>query len=399
MSVARSLSATGDAFDALHLTMQRIDRLLKLKALAIAFLIAPAALVAQSRVTAMYAYIDTGKIGHARYQLLMPTAGVKKLVLYAHGYRSRWEPPMMWGRLSPILQAYLERGFAVALSEYRRQGWAVREGIEDTEALRQYIVAKYGKPDTTFISGGSMGGLIAVALIEQYPQHYDGALTLCGVLDGTLSAGTRVFDMLVAFDYFFPNVITTPLHRLGDASVPDTLSLARVEAATRRDSCAAHLISSRFALVESDLPRSIAFAYELLRSMMLHAGGQPFDTRNTVYFGFGADSTFNRRVLRFAADSAALESVRMWYTPTGKLQRPLVALHTTYDNIVSPASPNGYAHLVMKERRERYFVQLFTTARGHCAFGVAERGRAFDLLRSWASTGKRPTAGELYNGR
>ena len=275
----------------------------------------------------------------------------------------------------------------------------MREGIEDTEALRQYIVAKYGKPETTFVSGGSMGGLIALALIEQYQQHYDGALTLCGVLDGTLSAGMRVFDLLVAFDYFFPTVMTTPLNRLGDASVPDTLPLLRVKAATERDSDAAHLISSCFGLADRDLPRTIAFAYELLRSLMLHAGGQPFDTRNTVYFGFGADSTFNRRVQRFAADSAALESVLTWYTPTGKLQLPLVALHTTCDNIVSPSSPNGYALWVMKERRERYFVQLFSTARGHCAFSVEDRGRAFDLLRSWASTGNRPTAGELRGGR
>ena len=56
--------------------------------------------------------------------------------------------------------------------------------------------------------------------------------------------------------------------------------------------------------------------------------------------------------------------------------------------------------LVVKQIRDELafdedFVTRFVDATGHCAFTPEQTGHAFDALREWAKTGKRPMAGEL----
>jgi pimeloyl-ACP methyl ester carboxylesterase len=122
--------------------------------------------------------------------------------MYTHGYPARgdsWKP--VGKSISTI---FLGRGFAFAESGYSRQGWAVEEGIAETEALRRYFSERYGRPDSTFVTGHSMGGLIALATIEKYRDSYDGALPMCGPLAPSLAyVGDRMFNMLVTFESLF----------------------------------------------------------------------------------------------------------------------------------------------------------------------------------------------------
>ena len=54
--------------------------------------------------------------------------------------------------------------------------------MQDTEALRRYFSHKYGAPKETYATGHSMGGFLTMALMETFPNVYDGGLALCGPL-------------------------------------------------------------------------------------------------------------------------------------------------------------------------------------------------------------------------
>ena len=45
------------------------------------------------------------------------------------------------------MEIFTSHGFAYAASAYKRQGLVIKDGIEDSEALRSYFELKYGKPD------------------------------------------------------------------------------------------------------------------------------------------------------------------------------------------------------------------------------------------------------------
>ncbi len=127
--------------------------------------------------------------------------------MYAHGYTvvgSR-PPAQDSPRMKGVRDAFLSRGFAFAASDYSVQGWAVKEAIEETEALRRYFVAKHGAPSETYITGHSMGGHITMAIIERYPEVYQGAMPMCGPLGPAVDFfNNGLFDMLVTFEAHVP---------------------------------------------------------------------------------------------------------------------------------------------------------------------------------------------------
>ena len=110
--------------------------------------------------------IDSGIIKGAAYKIIFPKNWKGKLVMYAHGYEFMGSLPRQSNnpQFADNMKPFLERGFAVAASDYSIQGFALPEGVENTEALRKYFFKKYGKPDTTFIVGHSMGGGITLLL-------------------------------------------------------------------------------------------------------------------------------------------------------------------------------------------------------------------------------------------
>ena len=85
--------------------------------------------------------------------------------------RSRRVLPRLCGRSGHVrerrahladVRRHAARGFAVIQSAYSATGWAVEEGVADTERLRKHFVATHGAPKETFASGMSMGGTLTV---------------------------------------------------------------------------------------------------------------------------------------------------------------------------------------------------------------------------------------------
>ncbi len=181
----------------------------------------PAPATAQTASPEQANTVETGAINGAPFYIEIPKQWNKGLVLYAHGYTvAGGQPPAMESPgMRGIIDVFVSRGFAFAASSYSRQGWAVKEALEDTEALRRYVVSKYGAVSETYITGHSMGGHITMATIERYPDAYQGAMPMCGPLGAAVDfLNTGLFDMLVTFEAVFPGTIGSPYRAGGRRS-------------------------------------------------------------------------------------------------------------------------------------------------------------------------------------
>src|SRR5262245_6030099 len=143
--------------------------------------------------------VETGTLDGAAFRIEIPAAWNKGLVMYAHGYSVG---PVSFSKESPLSTGlrgeFLSRGFAFAESAYSKQGWAVKEAVAETEALRRYFVKKHGQPAESYIVGHSMGGHITVATIERFGEAYDGAMPMCGPLGSAVDfLNNGLFEMLV----------------------------------------------------------------------------------------------------------------------------------------------------------------------------------------------------------
>src|SRR6266545_4946075 len=120
-------------------------------------------------------FID-GSVGGSLYRLIRPTNWNGSLVLYAHGFVPSGAPVALPPEGSLLISLLAPQGFAVAYSSFSENGWAVKDGAERTHQLLGIFSARFGRPARVYITGVSMGGLIAIKLSETYPSIYAGAL-------------------------------------------------------------------------------------------------------------------------------------------------------------------------------------------------------------------------------
>ena len=343
------------------------------------------------------ARIDTGQINKAMYRIIIPANWNHNLVLYAHGY----VPPSMPG--SPKMfhssmndngvKAFTDRGFAVARSAYRKNGWALAEGVDDTEALRKFFFKKYGKPDTYFITGNSMGGGITFATIENFGKYYHGALPMCPLAARPYLQTKMGFDMNAVFAAMFPGVLP-PLADVTTGKAP-AFPMTEVQSAIKKDTVLAAAIARRYELKPKDLAFVIMFNDGMIRDVSSQAGGNPFDNTNTLYSGFPNDWEVNCRVERLAA-TPGTEDFFDKYDRTGKINCPTLIIHTIYDQLIIPSMAVGLIdEMVRQQGKQQNLVVMYTNGQRHCSFTQDETGRAFDLLRKWVGKNIRPTPGML----
>ena len=334
--------------------------------------------------------VDRGVINGASFYIEIPAQWNKGLVLYTHGYTVAGNAPPNHDspRVRAFRDVFLSRGFAFAASDYSAQGWAVKEAIEDTEALRRYFVARYGAPVDTYITGHSMGGHITMAIIERYPEAYQGAMPMCGPLGPAVEfLNTGPFDMLVTFEALFPGTIGSPY----EASAATG---KKVMAALAANPERAARYAQRYGRAVDQLSNVLSLYHALVGELKRRAGGEPFDNRNRIYVGFGDDAALNRTVKRYTASPAARDYIRQYATPTGRVSDPILTIHTTSDALVLASDVTAYELPATLAGTSDRFVARFVEADGHCNFTPAQIGHAFDDLLAWAREGTRPAAGE-----
>ncbi|MBO0951931.1 alpha/beta hydrolase family protein [Fibrella forsythiae] len=372
---------------------------MKVYGLTLILFLVSAGLFAQSGI----AKIDSGTIQGARYRVLFPDNWNRKLVMYAHGYEFMGARPLQ--SQSPEfltrMKPFLERGFAVAASDYVYQGFALPQGVDDTEALRRYVVGKYGKPDSVFVVGHSMGGGVALATLENFGTNYQGGLPLCPLSSRPYLQCRKEFDMYATFNGLFPGVAKSLAH-IFDLSKPYQAQDARQmvarameikRAILTKDSVLAVAFAKRFDLKLDDLPFSLFFNENVLRDIAQKAHGNPFDNTNTVYSGFPDNLIVNQKAERLAA-TVSPDGLFKKYDRTGNISKPVVLIHTIYDQLIPPTyGVVNIENMVHQQGKDALFTVKYTSGQGHCAFSPEQTGKAFDALRSWVKTGVKAKAG------
>jgi len=349
----------------------------------------------------------SGTSGDSLYRFIVPKPWNGQLILYAHGYA---EPtiPIAIPNTAPelqIFQAVTSQGFALAITSYSQNGWAVKEGAQDLKDLQDLFTARVGKPTRTYVVGVSMGGLITVDVAENSPTRYDGALSICGVVGGAQAQMQRLGDGRVLFDYFFPGVLPGDLLHTPylDYSVGGPVWNAVVNAIMSGYAAPGNP-TLQFASVmglTGSTPNELIFSgFSLLGNayteLLQRTGGHSFyDNTKTVYTGSADDARLNARVQRFQAVPDAVEYLAKYYTPTGKLSIPLVTLHTTEDPTAAFSQEASYAAVVAKAGASAFLVQQSADRYGHCNVNPAEIVNAFQGLIGWVNFGVKPAGGNV----
>ncbi|NID15570.1 hypothetical protein [Luteibacter yeojuensis] len=323
----------------------------------------------------------TGTLHNALYRIDVPADWNGDLVMLMHGYQPVGAPvstPMAAADATPV---FLEKGFAVAQSQYASQGWAVSDAIADTERLRQYFVRTYVQPAHTYIYGFSLGGLEVAASIERYPHAYTGAMITCGMTVSTPDMLARgVVTPLLAFDALIPGVIPD----LAAPDAPPAIQFEAIAKAVEKHPGEAAVLARRLEEKPETLP-TLALYYMVLREFEKRAGGMPVDNRKAVYEGFGDDAAFNRSVRRYDASPAAVAYARRNVTLTGHIEVPLVMQWNAFDETIPSRFHAVYPEQIKRAGSARWLTVLDPVGEGHCNFTDEQTSAAFDTLLRKAS--------------
>jgi pimeloyl-ACP methyl ester carboxylesterase len=336
-----------------------------------------------------------GTLHGASYRIDVPAHWNHRLVVYFHGYT---DAPVVFHEseaLSPMFDPLLARGYAVLQSGYSQGGWAVEQAAADTDRLRLFFTARHGAPVQTLVMGMSMGGTLTAMTIEQHPGVYAGALSLCGAVGPSDQLVSRDLALRAAFDYYFPGLLG-PLAPVAAGYRADAATVARIDIALQSNPRARQSLLRWYRAANADnLPDVVAFVGVEMRELQQRAHGNPVGNANLIYVGTGDDDALNDGVRRYRADPAAAAYLARWYTPTGRLLRPMLALHDTGDPQVPAYDPFAYALAAERAGHGGNFVQQYVHHEGHCAFTPQQIGVAFDELTRWVDAGIHPRAGRM----
>ena len=370
------------------------------------------------RAFAMFVAVSLAIAGHARaddvidgrfgpgalYRLVRPTNWNGSLVLYAHGDVLTESPVTLPAEADLIVSLLAPQGFAVAFSSFSENGWAVKDGAQRTHQLIGIFTSKFGRPSRNYVAGGSMGGLIAIKLVETFPGEFAGALPACAVAGGSRRQFDYAANVRVLFDFFYPNVLPGSAAELPPGTnIPLQIVAPAIAAMTANPAGAATIASLAqtpvpFAtpaeLIQSIVTALTANAVNLIQVLPLTNGHPFFDNRSTIYTGPlppGVIAAINAGVERFDAAPNALEYLDHYYEPSGNLDVPMLMLSDSRDPIVPGFHQIAYLDAVNASGRQDLLVQRQVPAYGHCVFTPAQLGGAFADLILWVEFGIKPT--------
>jgi pimeloyl-ACP methyl ester carboxylesterase len=375
----------------------------------------------------------------AVYKISVPNHWNGTLLVYSHGYIAQSSPGLETkfkkagtGSDPTTTSWLLDHGYALAASLYAQQGWAVEIALKNQLDLLQVFSSQVGQPQRVIAWGASMGGLVSVALVEQHPELFHGALPLCGALAGTKETLNTGLDAVFALQV----LLATHADLFGSSS--SSQAGQRLQAAvTGAKATAAGRARLALAAALADLPAweegqrepsatdlgahltaEIDGLIHLLgtatageSSLASLAGGNPLSNVGVdygqlldaavdkadvqaAYAAAGLDLTRDLGTLngaqRIAPDSAAASYISKYYTPTGNLQRPVLTLHTSADAEAPVANEGAYRVVVGAAGQAASLQQLFVHRAGHCAFSPAETVTALQQLVARVGSGRWP---------
>jgi pimeloyl-ACP methyl ester carboxylesterase len=369
-----------------------------------------------------------GTLDGSGYRIEVPKNWNGFLVMWAHGYDGSGASLTVSD--PPIRRHLVENGYAWAASSYSKNNYDVRAGIEDTNALALAFTRIAGQnnrvlppPSKTYIIGGSMGGHVAAAAVEQETMNtainkarYDGAVPMCAVL-----GDTELFDYLNAYQLAAQYLGGVPA---------TTFPVADFAASQKKIKDA---LWSIFPVVPTTQGRKLEALV-----MNLTGGTRPIFAdsfklkpfQDAVWAHFGNDGTIdgilaksvtdtskiiyqldadpalsaeeislNNSILRVtpAPDANRLRSDGLRWVPkvNGQFNAPVVTMHTLGDLVVPFKMEQIYRQRATANGSDQWLVQRAIRAPAHCDFSIAEQVAAFEAMIGWDQRGFKPAGDDV----
>ncbi len=351
----------------------------------------------------------------SQYELAMPDTWNGILVVYAHGIVDP-QAPVALPAVTGLRDGLLANGFAMAYSSFDDNGYALKDGIQRTHQLKALFTAHFSPPKKTILMGHSLGGLVVLALAEEYPNQYDGALPMCGVVGGSKAEVNYIANGRALYDFFFDsgNFGNFAYKLPGDAGDPVLLDFSPGSDAYNgvlQDLIAGmappYYPTLQF-VATTPIPINLSDPNEVIAGAMNLVGFHvrfgsnlldlthdrlPFDNTKTVYSDPLAPSLnpmINAGVQRFSSSPDAVNYIQKYYSPTGQLKIPVLTVHTTRDPVVPIWHEDLYRALADQHGSGNLLVQTKVDRYGHCTFTDQETFTAFSKLVNWVLTGVKP---------
>ena len=347
----------------------------------------------------------------AAYRIEVPNNWNGKLVLYAHGYRGT-RPDLTVSNPS-IRNHLIANGYAWAASSYSANGYMPGQGAKDTHALMRYVGGLIGQPERVYIAGHSMGGHVIGVAIEQWPNAFDGALPMCGVM-GDSELFDYFQDVYLVGETLIGNTPAVPMP--ADYATNGALALR----AALGPSYPAVLNST--GLIFKEVIENLSGGQRPIfdqgwfgpfsgtgGNFILSQAGTGAGRENlTTVYQFDGDAAlsseeqaFNDLIVRVAADPQFRRKDGLGPYPgtrgdtdsppiTGDISIPVVTLHTLGEVFVPFSMQQIYARRVAEHGQSDLLVQRAIRDVNHCGFTIAEQTRAFDDLVNWVENGVKP---------
>ena len=341
------------------------------------------------------------------YRLVRPANWNGILLLYAHGYVSKDLPVGITPDAELVISLLANHGFAVAVSSFSENGWVVKDGTQRTHQLLGLFTERFGAPARVYVAGASMGGLIAIRMVETWPDEFAGVLPACAVAGGLARQIDFMANVRVLFDFFYPDVLPgTAIDVPPATDVVQDIFIPAVAAMTA-DPTGALAIAAI-----AQTPVQFLTGPELIESIATALGGAAgypeilgltrgrayFDNTATLYTGALSAPTLaliNAGVQRFSGTPAGQNSLNHNYTPTGDLRMPALTLSTLRDPVIPGFHRTIYGQLVAANGNADWLVQRSVAGTGggygHCTFTPQELTQAFFDLVAWGELGLKPT--------
>jgi hypothetical protein len=370
---------------------------------------------------------ETGTLNGAPYRIIVPATWNGGLVVLAHGFRDRADHPgevddtrPMDESFSAIAAGLAARGYAVAASAYKTNGWAVSDELHDTVALTSYFRDTFGKPGRTLLIGFSLGSFTA-KLDERGAGLFDGYGPWCGVLAGAPRAWDGAGVSLLAYATAFggmPASWGTPAD--GDDDVDFETEVVPILAAQLSNPF--NFGRFEFMRLVSGVPQNPsyypaglltnAYFFTEARGELERRAGGPVssnvahvyrlsDAQKAYLAGLGIPVSTTEAWLaemnatHFAAPASSRNYLERYADFTGKIKKPVLTLHTEDDTLVPIAHEAAYKATVAAAGRSDLLYQVATTGSGHCGFTSQQIFTGIAVLDQWVQTGTRPTAAQF----
>jgi fermentation-respiration switch protein FrsA (DUF1100 family) len=337
------------------------------------------------------------------FRIEVPNNWNRGLVIFAHGYRG--EGTDIFVSDSPIRAHLIANGYAWAASSYRGNSYRPDFGVDDTLALRDLFIQRYGQPRWTILHGQSMGGHVLVASMEQHPDAYQAALAECAVMTGVgefdyLAAYTAAADFISGVDLLgAPNILTF-MARVQDEWLP---AMGRPGAYTARgqqfDSVVKYLTGGDLAFREEGLAQFYLRDLSLFGDPSAAPATSPArralrtsDVTLRIDPGLGLTAAeLNAGVRRYdpAPGARSADENPVFADFTGRISAPVLTIHDTGDAFVPFKFEQDYRQKTLDAGTSDLLVQRAIRRAGHCNFSDDERNRAFDDLVTWLELGQR----------